>query len=321
MQAAKNLDLYIAGEINLDLILYGLPMDMPTERELLSNRFVTTLGASSAIVAHNAASLGLRVGFVTATGDDDLGRLAVERLRDAGVVVEAKVLQGKQTGVTIVLPHEVERHMMTYPGTMESLHIADLDLQKICQARHFHLSSLYLQKGLHNGLIELVLSIKQAGLTISLDTNDDPANIWGAPLPELLPLVDVFLPNESEVCRMTGTTNVEEALDRLPAAISLVAVKRGARGARLRTSAGRFDVSPLQVTPVDTLGAGDSFDAGFLAAYLQGLSPEECARAGNITGALSTQAAGGTEAFRDEALREGFLRSTSFPYFSKVEAL
>ena len=101
----SKLDITIVGEINLDLILYGLPEQMPTERELLASDFAITLGSSSAILAHNMAALGSRVGFVTKVGDDSFGALAMERLRERGVDM-AHVAHGAKSGVTLILPHE-----------------------------------------------------------------------------------------------------------------------------------------------------------------------------------------------------------------------
>lgn len=309
----KRFDISVAGEINLDLILYGLPAAMATERELLADGFMATLGSSSAIFAHNAAALGARVSFATLLGRDDFGRIALERLRAAGVDISgAREHDALQTGVTVLLPHGAERHILTYPGTMEALRLEDLSFASLCEARHFHLSSLYLQKGVHAGLPGLLKSLKDAGLSISLDPNDDPADTWGPPLQEVLPYVDCFLPNESEVCRMTRRGNLEAALDALQQSIPLVVVKRGARGARVRQGRNRFDVAALPVKPVDTIGAGDSFNAGFLRAYLAGRDAVICTQAGNITAALSTQGAGGTEIFRDAARREAFLREHGF---------
>lgn len=306
-------DISIVGEINLDLILYGLPEQMAVERELIGDAFVGTLGSSSAIVAHNAAAMGAKVSFSTAVGSDDFGRLALERLNEIGVdLAGVREYPGLQTGITILLPHGERRHILTYPGTMEMLRLGDLDFERIRSAQHFHLSSLYLQKGLHAGLPSLVQRLKIAGLTVSLDTNDDPENAWGSPLQELLPYVDCFLPSESEVCRMTGCERLEDALDALPQEIPLVVVKRGSRGVRVREGRRRFDVGPVSVIPVDTIGAGDSFDAGFLLAFLAGRDAGTCAIAGNIAGALSTQGQGGTEGFRNQELREAFLSRHHF---------
>ncbi len=309
----KTFDITIAGELNLDLILYGLPAEMQTERELLVNDFQATLGSSSAIVAHNAATIGARVAFTTLIGTDDFGRLAIDRLSAAGVdTSHAARHKTVATGVTILLPHGDQRHILTFPGTIAELTVADLDFDFLVQARHFHLSSLYLQRGMHAGLPDLLRGLKQAGLTISLDTNDDPENCWGTPLAEVLPFVDVFLPNEDEICRMANSSNLDNAVQSLAAKIPTVVVKRGRHGARVYEQGRAVDVAPLNVVPIDTIGAGDSFDAGFLRAYLLSKDMITCARVGNITGALSTQASGGTEAFRDQALRDTFLKKYQF---------
>jgi sugar/nucleoside kinase (ribokinase family) len=311
--AMKSFDIAIAGELNLDLILYGLPAEMQLERELLASGFHATLGSSSAIVAHNAATLGARVAFTTLIGADDFGRIALDRLRAAGVDTSHAAKHSTiATGITVLLPHGDQRHILTYPGTIAELTVADLDFDFLTQARHFHLSSLYLQRGLQSGLPDLLRRLKQAGLTISLDTNDDPEDRWGSPLDEVLPYVDVFLPSEDEICRMTNCADLDDAVQALPVKIPAVVVKRGRRGARVYEQGRSVDIAPLNVVPVDTIGAGDSFDAGFLRAYLLSKDIVTCARAGNITGALSTQASGGTEAFRDPVQREDFLGEHHF---------
>jgi sugar/nucleoside kinase (ribokinase family) len=315
----SRLDISIAGEVNLDLILYGLEESIPVDREILASNFEMTLGSSSAILAHNLAVLGSRVGFVTRYGSDAMGGIAMERLAESGADLSHSVRSegGAKTGVTIVLPHGRSRRILTYPGVMFDMTIADLDIEYLASARHFHLSSLFLLKGLHAGLPELLRDLKRRGLTISLDTNDDPENRWNGVLREILPLIDVLLPNDDEVCRIAGRNSVEEALDVLTPTVPLIAVKCGKQGARVEAGGRRFTVPGIAVDPVDTIGAGDSFNAGFLFARLNGELPERCAQAGNICGALSTQRAGGTEAFRDRAVLEEFLRRHPLPLSSK----
>lgn len=302
-------DVTIAGEINLDLILYGLPEQMPVERELLATGFQVTLGSSSAIVAHNLASLGLKVGFVTRVGSDELGKLAMERLGESGVdLSEVQFSVGPLgTGVTVLLPHGKERHILTYLGTMAEMATDDLPMEYLISSRHFHLSSLYLQRALQPGLATLLRHLKLAGLTISLDTNDDPDNTWGGVLDEILDLVDILLPSEGELIRIAGASTLEQALDIVGRRVPTIVVKCGSKGALVQNKEKRQRVPGVSVVPVDTIGAGDSFNAGFLSAYLRGASLIEAARVGNITGALSTLASGGTEAFRDKRLRQSFL--------------
>ncbi len=305
----KRFDVTIAGEINLDLILYGLPEVMPLERELLGNDFRLTLGSSSAIVAHNLAALGLSVGFITRLGDDALGSIALKRLAEKGVNLTRvkRIRGGTSTGVTILLDHEGKRHILTYPGNMFEMVATDLDMAYLASGRHFHLSSLFLHKALQPDLPRIFRQLKAEGLTLSLDTNDDPEDRWGGVLDELLGIVDIFLPNEDEACRISGKPDAESAIEALAKRVPLVAVKCGKRGALVRVAGRRWLLPAASVTPLDTIGAGDSFNAGFLAAYLRGEAPNACAAFGNRTAALSTLRPGGTESFRDSGLVRDFL--------------
>jgi sugar/nucleoside kinase (ribokinase family) len=305
----KRFDVTIAGEINLDLILYGLPEVMPLERELLASDFRLTLGSSSAILAHNLSALGVSVGFITRLGDDALGSLALERLAEKGVDLACvkRISGGTSTGVTILLNHEGKRHILTYPGTMFEMSAADLDMSYLGSGRHFHLSSLFLHKALQPDLPRIFRQLKSKGLTLSLDTNDDPEDRWNGVLDELLGIVDIFLPNEDEACRISGKPDAEGAIENLAKRVPLVAVKCGKRGALVQTASQRWHIPADPVTPLDTIGAGDSFDAGFLAAYLRGETPDACAAFGNRTAALSTLRPGGTESFRDSGLMREFL--------------
>src|SRR5436190_12697456 len=120
-------DVTIAGELNLDLILYGLPDEIPAERELLADHMMLTLGSSSAIVAHNMAALGSRVGFQSLIGDDSLGKIALERLAEGGVDV-ARVRRAHcpaTTGVTVILQRTGWRNMLTYAGTIAQPSLKD----------------------------------------------------------------------------------------------------------------------------------------------------------------------------------------------------
>ena len=180
-------DVTIAGELNLDLILYGLPEQLPPERELLADRMMLTLGSSSAIVAHNLAALGSRVGFQSRIGDDPLGKIALERLAEGGVDIAnvRRVASATTTGLTVILHHAEWRNILTYPGTIPELCWSDLDLEYLADSRHFHLSSYYLHKGLLPRISELFQYFKAQGLTISLDTNDDPDDRWEGDLQEI----------------------------------------------------------------------------------------------------------------------------------------
>jgi sugar/nucleoside kinase (ribokinase family) len=302
-------DVTIAGELNLDLILYGLPAELPPERELLADRMALTLGSSSAIVAHNLAALGCKVGFASRIGDDPLGQIAVERLAASGVDVAGvrRISGDTKTGLTVILQRELLRNILTYPGTIFDLTPADLDFDYLFDARHFHLSSFYLQRSLTPHVPELFRRVKAAGLTISLDTNDDPDDLWSGGLREALRYVDVFLPNERELLRVAKTDDFEIALSRIAGEVPLVVVKMGEQGAIAQRGQERVSSPAVKVDFVDPVGAGDSFDAGFLSQYVRGAELQTCLKSGNVAGALSTTQPGGTEAFRDRQRVQAFL--------------
>ncbi len=301
MKSVPRSDVTVVGELNLDLILYGLPEEMTSERELLADRLTLTLGSSSAIFAHNLSVLGSRVGFISRIGDDPLGEISLQRLAEGGVDVSRvrRVSGPASTGLTVILPHAGHRNILTYPGTMFEMCFEDLDLEYLASARHFHLSSFFLHRALLPRIVELFATIRKAGLTVSLDINDDPDNRWDSGLLDVLPYVDVFLLNAREACRVTGLVDLEAAADKLAATVPVVAVKLGGEGALALKGNQRFSSPPFQVEFVDPVGAGDSFDAGFIHQYVRGTDLQICLDYGNLAGAFSTTRSGGTEAFRD----------------------
>lgn len=297
------LDVAVVGELNLDMILYGLPQELEPEREHLADRLSLTLGSSSAIFAHNLSVMGSRVGFITRIGDDSLGRIALERLAEGGVDVSRvrEVAGPTKSGLTVILTRPSYRNILTYPGTMFDMCFEDLDLAYLASARHFHLSSFFLHRNLRPRIVELFKRMKDSGLTTSLDTNDDPEDLWGADCREVLRYVDVFLPNQREAKRVSGEADFDAAVARLAEMVPVLAIKLGPEGAMMIHNGKRITLPPRKVDAVDPVGAGDSFDAGFLHQFVRGADLPTCLYYGNLAGAFSTTKPGGTEAFRDRA--------------------
>jgi sugar/nucleoside kinase (ribokinase family) len=303
-----SLDVCVVGEINPDLILYGLPKQMKPEEETLVDGFRLTLGSSSAIFAHNLAVLGTRVAIVSKIGNDALGKMATDWLAGADVNLTrvVRATSGTATGLSVILNQPEDRFILTYPGTMFELALADLDLDFIFSARHFHMSSYFLHRALRPRMAELFGEAKTRGLSTSLDTNDDPEGKWGEDLLEVLPFVDILFPNEREAKKMAGIDDLNLAIDKLSQICKFVAVKLGAAGAIVRRGREEWRRRGMSVESKDMVGAGDSFDAGFIHRFLQGASPQECLEYADIAGAFSTTHEGGTEAFRDRGAVERF---------------
>lgn len=216
-----------------------------------------------------------------------------------------KVSGPTTTGLTVILTRPGYRNILTYPGTMFDMCFEDLDLEYLASAKHFHLSSYFLHRSLRPRIPELFQKLKQAGLTTSLDTNDDPEDRW-EDCREVLRYVDVFFPNEREAKKIARADDLEESIARLSGMVPLLAVKLGRAGALAQRGKERILLPPIAVDAVDPVGAGDSFDAGFLHQFVRGASLDSCLAYGNLAGAFSTTRPGGTEAFRDRGHFERF---------------
>lgn len=307
-------DVSAIGELNLDLILYGLPQELVLEHEHLAKDLSITLGSSSAIFAHNLALLGNKVGFSSCIGSDPFGEICLKRLGESGVdLSRVKRLNGKTTGLSVILPQRKQRFILTYPGTMFEMTERDLDLSYVFSAKHLHVSSYFLQKGLRASLIEIFRKAKAAGLTTSLDTNDDPEDRWSSEIQLLLKHTDILLPNEREACKLAQVEDVNRAADILSQKVPCLVIKRGSQGAIARAEKQSYSSFPPLVDVADHVGAGDTFDAGFIHQFIRGAKIEDCLKFGNITASLSVTRAGGTEAFRDANHRESFLRKHAAP--------
>jgi sugar/nucleoside kinase (ribokinase family) len=302
-------DVSVIGELNLDLIFYGLPEQLVLEREHLAKDLSITLGSSSAIFAHNLALLGNRVGFSSCIGADPFGEICVKRLAESGVdLSRVKRLAGKTTGLTAILPQRQQRFILTYPGTMYALRSSDLDMGYLFSAKHLHMSSYFLQKGMRPDLIEVFRKAKDAGLSTSLDTNDDPEDRWSGDIQLLLKYLDILLPNEREARKIARMDNLDRAAEFLSSKVSTLVIKRGGLGAVAWSNKQKHASFPPVVDEADHVGAGDSFNAGFIHQFIRGAKIEECLKFANVAGALSVTRAGGTEAFRDAVYRDAFLR-------------
>ena len=252
------------------------------------------LGGGSAITASQACRLGLRTAFLGKVGDDLLGRLLIDKLAGCGVDTQGILIDlSVGTGFTVHLCSSDDRAMLTYAGSIARLHAEDAPLDLIARARHLHVSDFFLQPGLQAGLPALFRQARGLGAGISFETAWDPTGGWNGTLSEVLPLVDIVLPNEQELKHITRNSTLDEALEALGCIVPTVVTKVGARGAVAVRDGRRYAEPAYRVAPVETTGAGDNFNAGFLYGYLRGLSMQNTLRVGCACGALSMRALGG----------------------------
>ena len=293
----RRFDVVVVGELNPDLILSGDVIPEFGQVEKLVEQAVLTIGSSSAIFACGAARLGLRVAFIGKVGGDLLGEYMVRSLNDYGIDTSGIVVDKlTPTGVSVILSTGHDRAILTYPGTILNFEYSDIYLDIIKNARHLHVGSFFIQEKLHPDLPILFDQAHEWGLSISLDTNFDPMGNWDGGLVELLRKVDVFLPNAVECQRIARVPNLDLAVDYFSSKVKCLGIKLGEKGAILYHGSKKYSCEALGVSVIDTVGAGDSFDAGFIYGYLAGWDPTRILKLANICGGLSTRRAGGTAA-------------------------
>lgn len=304
-ERTTDLDILVVGEINPDIVVSD-PDPVPTfgEVERVIGSISLTVGSSSAIFACGAARLGLGVALCGVVGNDALGRFMLEELARRDVDVTACMVDPvRPTGATVILTSGRDRAMLTAMGTIGALDVDAVPLPLIGRARHLHLGAFYLQQSSRDRLPAFFADNRRRGLTTSFDTNWDPTGRWDGVL-EMLGGTDVFFPNAAEALRIARADDVEVAARTLAAAGAtgrddggpIIAVKLGAAGAiACRADGPLVRVPAMSIESRDTTGAGDSFDAGFLRAWLDGADVRDSLELGVVCGGLSTRAVGGVE--------------------------
>jgi sugar/nucleoside kinase (ribokinase family) len=302
----------VIGELNVDMVASGLTEPPQMGGEIMAADFELTLGSASAIFACGVVKLGHSVTFISQVGVDDFGKFSLAALRAAGIPTN-NILRNRsiKTGITISLSTRQDRALVTYPGATVSLNYGRLKMALLKGQRHLHMTSYFLQTGLRPSFPRIFREARRMGLTTSFDPNSDPENSWDGGISDVLAETDVLFLNEAEALRLTHARSVQGALKILRQRVSCAVIKLGAKGA-VAIKDGEVTSAPgFKIEALDTTGAGDSFDAGFISTYLRGASLAECLRAGNACGALSTLKAGGTGGQPDGRTLKKFLMAAA----------
>jgi ribokinase len=297
MSGERQLDVLTVGDLFVELVMSGFKSWPQPGEEQFAEQFYREVGGGAAITACGLAKLGAKVGIFGSVGEED-GQWMLERLATLGVATSMIHLNRKEpTAFTVSVSSPSERAYLTYMG-------ANRELPRILQkgapagelsiARHIHLACAPDP----SEAVILFETLAGKGCSLSVDIGWHPDWLSDARCREALGHVDIFFPNEREASQMTGETSPRQMLEALRrAGLRTVGLKLGAEGAALLCDGQIMFQKPTPVESVDTTGAGDCFDAGFLNAWLRGGDPEKCLRAGTVCGALSTRAFGGISGF------------------------
>jgi len=293
----KKYDVLTFGDLCVDLIINGRDV-VPEfgQKEKLVEDYFLEMGGSCSIFACQAAKLGLRAAIVGKLGKDQYGKLIYDTLKDAGVSTDYIVFdENLKTGLSVALNKVDDRAILTYNGTIDEVGPEDISDELLRSTRHLHIGSYFLMKKIQPHYPSIIKKLKEAGATISLDTNWDPEEKWASGLHDILPLVDIIFPNDNEAKAITGESDTDNAIMKLREIIPIVVVKKGKDGAVAYKDDKVYAAPAIDVPKKDAVGAGDSFDGGFLYGFLSGKSIEECLRIGNICGSLNVRCVGGTK--------------------------
>ncbi|MGE0816872.1 MAG: carbohydrate kinase family protein [Vicinamibacterales bacterium] len=299
--------LLTAGEAFEDLVFVGLERLPAPGEEIKTDSFHATIGGGAVITAVGAARLGIPTAIVSALGDGAAARLRRERVR-----VTNLRRPGEPHAITAALSTATERTFVTFNGVNAVL---DGRLRRAlpaaaARATHLHLALCPADLG---AWTRLVSRLRRQGLTVSWDPGWNPPLAADPALPGLMEALDLVLLNELEAPLYAGAATLTDAYPRLRTGRSNVVVKLGDQGSRWLRADGDVMMPAPAVDAVDTTGAGDAFNAGFLAAWLRGAPPAACLATGNSVGAASTRAAGGLDALPTARQLPNLLRPAARP--------
>ena len=300
----------VIGELNIDIVATGLRSAPKIGGEILAEKCELTLGSASAIFAAGMAKLGHRVTFFSHVGQDNFGEFCLRTLKQSGVSTRHVTRKAdEKTGVTIALSGKRDRALVTYAGAVATFKADSINETVMSRQDHVHLTSYYLQTALRPSFALLLRQAKASGLTTSFDPNSDPRDKWGRDITPVLKYTDVLLVNEREAMKLTRSKTLNRALKTLGAKVHCAVIKRGNRGATAIQNEEVLNDPGFKITAIDTTGAGDSFDAGFISAYLRKTPLAECLRIGNACGALSAMSVGGTTGQPTQQELQEFIRA------------
>ena len=278
-------DIVIPGHYFCDIIFTRLKEFPSLGTEIYSEGVKVVPGGGALNTATGLRRLGINVGWVGALGTDFFsqyvkGYIQQEKL-DTSLV---KQLDVPLERVTVALSYPSDRAFITYVQKAQNITALVNEALEKATFRHLHFPSLTV----HEDMPELLKDCKAKGIRVSMDCQHREETLEMPLVQKILSQVDIFMPNALEARRITGESELGVALDRLSNITTGLVVKNGSEGAMAQFGTTTFHSNAFEVNPLDTTGAGDSFNAGFLAAYLQNMPIKTCLRWGNYCGGQST---------------------------------
>ena len=293
-------DVLVIGDINPDLMMIDYNRIPSPGEETHASAAELALGGGAAICASGLSNLGMKVAIYGYVGNDTLGQLMTAELEKAGIETGfVTTTSHVGTGISVAFTNKAERAFMTFDGANGLLDVENVPDEVLCSARHIHVLCYAPDK--HTKYLSFFRRVRSLNRTVSFDLGYDDTEEWSAKVLDLAKIVDIFMPNDKEAMRYTRTGTPDAALRILSEIGNTVVIKRGKDGSIGSRNSVVERAEAFKVTSVDTTGAGDSFNSGFIYGWLNGNSLKECLLIGNAMGASSVQKYGGCAGVPDRA--------------------
>lgn len=306
----KKYDVLILGDINPDIMMVDYARLPNPGEEVHVKKAYMELGGGAANCAAGLAKLNLKVAIYGFLGNDSFGQQLLLKLRELGISTDLICVRDDlSTGVSVALTNSEDRAFVTFEGANSEFDISKVPDEVIKQAKHVH--ALYYNETKNEMYQDFFKKVRSLGITSSFDIGYDVTETWNENIFDVVKYVDIFMPNEKESISYTRKQTAEEALEFMSKIGSTVVVKKGNNGS-IGYRNGEFASSePFLAKCVDTTGAGDAFNAGFIYGWLQNQSLEDCLTIGNATGSRSVQRYGGNPGFPYLEELKTFLKDTN----------
>ncbi len=286
----------VIGDLNIDLIFSKLDRFPEIGSEIIAEKSFLDIGGSGGIFSAVLSQLGLETLIISEIGNDHLGRFLIERLVKFGVSTDLiKVNENKSTGITVTASYTEDKYQISELKMINTMDSVNVKRDIIEDINHVHFTSYYMMKNLIPKYTEIIKEIKKINdsITFSLDTNDDPEDNWKGGLLAILKNIDILFVNKKESLKISGSKNIDEAIEALKDMVANVVVKLGPKGSLAHLSGDLIETKALKIDFQDSTGAGDNFDAGFIYGYLKNYDKESILKIANICGGESVGSLGG----------------------------
>lgn len=299
-------DVIVMGDANIDLVVAGCNELPEPGQEVHVSNMTIHVGGGAALFSLALAKLGLKLAFNGTLGEDRFGQYVRDEFAQSGIVTSYIRKSSVSTGISIAINPEKDRSFITFTGSNEELSLSQLDMDCVALGRHVHLTG-YKGSRNHAEFVETIKRIQALGVTTSVDVGWDDTGEWYDGIFELMRHVDVFFMNETEALHYTGSRTTEASIRELSSHSRHIVLKLGAAGAAAVVGGRMKFRSGFPVPVIDTTGAGDSFNAGYMFGYLSGQPIERCLLFGNACGAMSVSHFGGSAGTPDRLALERFI--------------